>query len=144
MKVPPWVRIGLVVTLAVPQLVIGLWAVLAPKQFFTDFPGLDPRLVAAEPPYNAHLTTDAGAGFFATGVALVVAAVWAERRAVLLALITCAAFSLPHLLYHGAHPAAALSRSEDTLNIVLLTMPPALCALFAWAVARPQPTGSAG
>ena len=55
-----WVRLGMVVTLAVPQLVTGLWAVIATRNWFERFPGVDPRLVAAEPPFNAHLATDAG------------------------------------------------------------------------------------
>jgi len=38
-----------------------------------------PRLVAAEPPYNAHLATDAGAGLLASGLVLLVAA-WLSDR----------------------------------------------------------------
>ena len=44
------------------QRAAGLWAVLAPERWYDDFPGFDPRLVSAEPPYNAHLVTDAGPG----------------------------------------------------------------------------------
>jgi len=50
---PRWVRLGVGVTLALPQLVIGFWAVLAPKNWFESFPGFDPRVVASVPPYNA-------------------------------------------------------------------------------------------
>ncbi len=74
-KVKGWVRLGVAVALGVPQVLIGLWALLAPKHWFDNFPGFDPRVVAAEPPYNEHLSRDVGAGFFATGVVLVVAAV---------------------------------------------------------------------
>lgn len=112
-RVPTWVRLGMVVTLAVPQLATGLWAVFAPANWFEKFPGVDPRLVAAEPPFNAHLATDAGAGFLATGVALAVAVAWAQRRAVQLALLTCLAFTLPHALYHGINPAPGLTGSKD-------------------------------
>jgi hypothetical protein len=73
--VATWVRIGLV-ALAVPQAVTGLWAILDPSGWFTEFPGFDPRLVAADPPYNAHLANDTGAGFLATAVALSLAAWW--------------------------------------------------------------------
>jgi len=61
--------------IGVPQVVIGLWALAAPKSWFDSFPGFAPRVVAAEPPYNEHLASDVGAGFLATGVVLVVAAV---------------------------------------------------------------------
>ncbi len=71
-RVSPLVRWGLALALAPAQLVTGLWAVLAPLAWFDDFPGLGPSLIAADPPYNQHLATDAGAGFLATGVALVV------------------------------------------------------------------------
>src|SRR5258708_38801097 len=99
-EVPRWVRLGVAVTLGAPQLVIGLWAVLAPKNWFESFPGFDPRLVAAEPPYNAHLATDAGAGLLATGVVLLVAALWANRAAIQAALLAYVAFTLPHAVYH--------------------------------------------
>lgn len=119
-------------TLAVPQLVIGVWAVLAPRNWFETFPGIDPRLVAAEPPYNAHLATDAGAGFLATGLALAVAALWGQRAAIQIALLAYGAFAVPHLLYHGASPAPGLTGGEDLFNVAVLATGPALAALFAW------------
>jgi hypothetical protein len=53
-EVARWVRLGVAVILAGPQLLIGVWAELAPKSFFESFPGVDPRLVAGGPPYNEH------------------------------------------------------------------------------------------
>lgn len=135
--VPRWVRLGMVVVLAVPQLAIGLWAVLAPASWFESFPGIDPRLVAAEPPFNAHLATDAGAGFLAIGVALAVAAVWGQRRVVQLALATCLAFTVPHTIYHATNPAPGLTAGEDLLNVLVLASSPAWVAVFAWG-ARPR------
>jgi hypothetical protein len=135
-------RLGILATLAAPQLLIGLWAVLAPRNWYETFPGIDPRLVAAEPPFNAHLATDAGAGFLATGIALAVAAVWGHRAAIQIALIAYAAFALPHLVYHAAHPAPLLTNGEDFLNVATLATGPALAALFAWraSVAPTAPT----
>jgi hypothetical protein len=129
--VPRWVRLGLLVTLALPQLVIGSWAVFAPASFFRSFPGFDPRLVAAVPPYNEHLVTDVGAGFLATGAALVAAAAWAHRLAVYTALIAYVAFTLPHVLYHALNPAAALSGVEDAANALTLGSGLILAAAFA-------------
>ena len=139
-QVRGWVRVGLVVALAVPQLVVGLWAVLDPAGWFADFPGVDPRLVAAEPPYNQHLSTDAGAGFLATGVALLAAAAWGRRSGVLVALSALVALAVPHLAYHVGHPSDLLTSGEDALNVVVLTTPLVLAAVFALATTRPAPT----
>lgn len=132
------IRVGILVALAIPQFLIGLWAVVAPRNWFELFPGIDPRLVAAHPPFNEHLATDAGTGFLATGVALIVAALWGHRVAIQMALLTYAIFSAPHLLFHAANPAAALSAGDDLLNVGLLATGPALAALFAWANRTPN------
>src|SRR5262245_53894337 len=125
---------------AVPQLATGLWAVLAPRRWFDDFPGIGPALVGAEPPYNQHLATDAGGAFLATGVALVIAVIWPRRQLVMLALVTYLTFSIPHAIYHAAHEAPGLSGAEDVMNLVLLFSGVALAAALLWgAVSR---TGS--
>ena len=142
-EVARWVRLGVAVILAGPQLVIGLWAALAPQSFFDSFPGFDPRLVAAEPPYNQHLVTDVGAGFLATGLVLLVAAVWAKRTAVLMALLAFVAFTVPHVAYHVTHPADAMSTFENALNAGSLATGLVWSAVFAWALrARPADVGS--
>lgn len=130
--VPRWVRLGTAVTLGGPQLVIGLWAVLAPHNWFTSFPGFDPRLVAAEPPYNEHLVSDAGAGFLATGVVLLMAAIWGNRAALRTALLAFVVFTAPHVLYHAVHPADALSASENIVNTGTLAVSLVLAIVFAW------------
>lgn len=126
-----WVRLGLV-ALAVPQAFTGLWAILDPPGWFDDFPGFDPRLVAATPPYNEHLATDAGAGFLATAVALVLAAWWGERRVVLLALATYLSFAVPHLAYHVVNPAPGLSDAEDLRNVATLVIAVVLALVLGW------------
>lgn len=132
-----WVRLGVAVTLAAPQLVIGLWAVTAPANWFGTFPGFDPRLVAAEPPYNEHLATDAGAGFVATGVVLLVAAIWGNRASVSTALLAYAVFTVPHVLYHATNPADALTGFEDLANVLALGSGLILAGAFAWGL-RPR------
>ena len=86
------------------------------EELVESFPGFDPRLVAAEPPYNEHLVTDVGAGFLATGVVLLVAAVWANRAAIGIALLAFVAFTLPHVVYHATNPsdASPASRTRST------------------------------
>jgi hypothetical protein len=131
-EVPRWVRLGVAVSLGVPQLVVGLWAVLAPKNWFESFPGFDPRLVAAEPPYNEHLATDAGEGVLASGIVLLEAALWATRAAIQAALLAYVGFTLPHVVYHAFHPADALTGFENVLNAVTLGSGLVLAAVFAW------------
>lgn len=101
--VPGWVRIGLV-----------------PEGWYDKVPGWDPRLAAAEPPFNAHLATDAGAGLLASGVALLVAAWLADRRSVQLASVSFRAFAVPHTAYHAMNPAPRLSSAEDAQNVATL------------------------
>ncbi|MEX2294465.1 MAG: hypothetical protein WD691_11810 [Acidimicrobiales bacterium] len=118
-RVRPWVRIGLI-AIGVPNALAGLWAVIAPQSWFDNFPGWAPRLVAAEPPYNAHLATDAGAGLLASGLVLLVAAWFADRRSTQLAVVTFSAFAIPHTAYHVLNPAPGLTSGEDLQNAGLL------------------------
>ena len=131
-RAPNWVRLGVAVTLATPQLLIGMWAVTAPGNWFRNFPGFDPRLVAAEPPYNHHLASDAG--FLATGVVLLVAAIWGNRASMSTALLAYAAFTLPHVLHHATNPADALTGLEDVANVLALGSGLILAGLFAWGL----------
>jgi hypothetical protein len=126
-----WVRLGIVAALAMPQLIIGVWAVLAPRNWFESFPGIDPRLIAAEPPFNAHLATDTGAGFLAMGIALTVAALWGRRSGIGVALIAYVSFTTPHVLYHALNSAPGLSGVENVLNVALLASGLVWAAVFA-------------
>jgi hypothetical protein len=135
-RVPTWVRIGLF-ALAVPNVLAGLWAIVAPEDWYDRFPGWDPRLVAAEPPYNAHLAADAGAGLLASGVVLLVAAWLGDPRSVRLGLVAFAAFAVPHALYHAANPAPGLSSAEDARNVATLVFVVA-AAVVLFVAARPR------
>lgn len=136
-RAPYWIRVGVAATLALPQLVIGVWAVVAPANWFRNFPGFAPRLVAAEPPYNHHLASDAGAGFLATGLVLLFAAIWATRASMLTALAAYAAFTTLHVWYHMAHPADLLTGAEDLANVVGIGSGLILAGMFAWGL-RPR------
>lgn len=134
--VAPWMRIVLVAGLGVPQLITGLWAVFDPSGWFENYPGLGPALVAAEPPYNAHLATDAGAGFLATGVLLIAAAWWGQRGGVLLALATYGAFALPHFVYHLRADVPDLGTGEQVWGALLLAVGLALASAVTVAAFR--------
>jgi hypothetical protein len=129
-----WLRPGLV-ALGLPQLVTGAWAVISPAGWYESFPGFGPALVAADGPYNAHLAADAGAGFLATGLVLLLAAA-GEPRAVRLALVGYVAFAMPHALYHVGHPSPGLSDAQNLLNAIVLAVAVAMALLLLWATEK--------
>jgi AhpD family alkylhydroperoxidase len=98
-RMPGVLRAGLLI-LGLPQLAIGLWALISPRGWFDSFPGAGEHWLGAYGAYNAHLATDVGAGFVAIGVVMILAAVWLERRAVQVALVGYLAYDLPHFIYH--------------------------------------------
>lgn len=138
-RVKTWVRVGMAV-LAVPQLGIGLWAMLAPHSWYQSFPGVEPHLISADPPYNVHLATDAGIGFFCTGVGLLVAAAWGRRSGVWVALVTFLAFALPHALYHAGHKAPGLSDADDVREVLFLFFGVVFGGVLAWGASSRDPS----
>lgn len=95
---PGVLRAGLI-ALGALQTVNGLYALLAPRSFFDDFP-FGRGWVAALPEYSEHLVRDVGGLFLGTGVLLLAAAWFLERRLVAVALLSFLAFSLPHTIFH--------------------------------------------
>ena len=137
--VPGWVRLGVVLVLAVPQLLVGVWALVATANWYENFPGVGPDLVAAIPPFNEHLAADAGGGFFATGVGLLLAGIWPRRDLVLLALAVFLAFALPHTLYHSINEAPGLQGAEEIVNAASLWFQVVAAAVLAWGAWRAVP-----
>jgi hypothetical protein len=91
---------GGLLTLAVTQGPIGLWALVAPKSFYEDFPLGRGGWVSTLGPYNEHMTIDFGALTLALVTVLVAAAVTLERRLVMAAAGAYLVWSLPHFVYH--------------------------------------------
>jgi len=60
--------------------------------------------VSTQGPFNQHLASDAGGGFLAVGVVLLLAAVWMARPAIILALVASLVHDLPHFVFHLAIP----------------------------------------
>lgn len=136
-RVPNWVRL-VMVAVGAPVVVAGLWAVVAPQGWFDAFPGFDPRLVAAEPPFNQHLATDAGAGLLASGVVLWLGAWLADPRSVQLAAVAHAVFAIPHAGYHVFNPAPGLTGAEDLQNAATLVFAAAAAVVIFVAARRTE------
>lgn len=109
------------IAMALPQALVGVWAVLSPRGWYDNFPGIGPALAAAEPPFNAHLVTDAGAGFLATGGLLLGASLFGGPVEIRTAAAGYLLFCVPHLAYHAGRPSPLLPGANDALNVVLLT-----------------------
>lgn len=93
-----WVRIGLAL-LATPTLITGLWAILAPASWYTDYGhGVAPPSAFGH--YNEHFVQDLGSGYVGIGAVLLLAVLWPRREAVQIALIGFVVFSAPHLVVH--------------------------------------------
>jgi hypothetical protein len=93
----------LLVLMAVSSGFIGLWALLAPKSFYDDFPGAGRHWVSADGPYNEHLVRDVGGLNLALTIVAVIAAIVLGRVMVRTAAVASLAFAIPHLAYHSAH-----------------------------------------
>jgi hypothetical protein len=103
--------------LALLDIGTGLWAVLAPADWYANFPGLGRHWVVSTGPLNVHLVTDAGVGFLAIGAALLVAALWMARPAILTALAAVLAQGVPHFIFHVSHPDSALGAVDVVLGV---------------------------
>jgi hypothetical protein len=98
-RLPPMpYRYGLLV-IAFAQLGATLQALLAPRSFYDDFP-LGRGWVQAYPAYNDHLIYDYGAYTLGALVALVIAAIWLDRRVVQLAAASWLVSATIHLVNH--------------------------------------------
>jgi hypothetical protein len=92
--------LGLVLFGAYP----GAWAVVAPRSFYDDFPGvLRSGWVAVDGPFNEHLVRDVGAMFLALALLAAAAAVTGDRRTAGLAGAAWLLFSALHAGYHLVH-----------------------------------------
>ena len=90
-------RIGLGL-LALLELILGLWTSLFPRSFYDLVP-----TVNLSPPFSEHLFRDLGGASLGIAVVLIAAVIWPETRLVIIALLACTAFTLPHFVFHVGH-----------------------------------------
>ena len=128
----PLLRPGLALLAAV-EVVLGLWTLLFPASFYTDVPTVD-----LTPPFSEHLFRDFGGATLGLAVVLIAAAVWTERRLVVVALLAYLAFSAPHLVFHLGHLDGASGSAATALVVVLAASVMLPLALLVVALRRPS------
>jgi hypothetical protein len=126
--------------LAALEVVLGLWTLLFPASFYADVPTID-----LTPPFSEHLFRDFGAATLGLAVILTVAALWPERRLVVVALLAHLAFSTPHLVFHLGHLHGAGGPAVPVLAGLLIgsvALPLALLVVVLRARGQPEPAHS--
>jgi hypothetical protein len=82
-------------------LLVGLWALAAPRSFYDDFPGAGRVWIAVDGPFNEHLVRDVGALNLALALVAAIALVTGSDLVARTAGAAWLVFGLPHLLYHA-------------------------------------------
>ena len=94
---------ALLAALAASAAYPGVWATVAPRSFFADFPGAGRHWTAGLPAYSEHLVTDVGAFYLAFALLLGWAAARPSRELVVPVCTAFALFSAIHLAWHSAN-----------------------------------------
>jgi hypothetical protein len=134
-----WVlRVGLAF-LAAPAVLVGMWAALAPRGFYDDFPGLGQIWIAPDGPFNEHLVRDVGALNLALAIVTVGAIVTLAAPLVRWVLAAWVVEGLLHVLYHARH--LAPFGTSDQVSIIggLVLVPVLAVALLFVLHSRPAP-----
>jgi hypothetical protein len=109
------------VLLALSAADTGVWATLAPRSWYDMFPGAGHYWVAVLGPYNEYLSRDVGGLYLALLVLSAGAALRpADGYLVRLTAVAWLAFSVPHLIYHLAHP-GMLGGTDKVLSVTGLS-----------------------
>lgn len=132
--------------LALASISIGVWALLAPKSFFDDYPGLGRVWVGVDGPYNEHLVRDVGALNLALSVVLVAAGVTLLRPLVVTAAIACLVWGVPHVVYHifNAGELDAGDAAASIVGLALFAVLPIVLIFVAGALDDGAPDATSG
>lgn len=132
----------LLLALGIPQALIGLWALLAPRSFHGDFPAGGDGWVAVLGPFDEHLVTDVGALFVGLGFLLAFAAVSLRRGTVIAAAVTWLIFAVPHAGWHLAN-LGPYATGDAIANAVVLVWTVIGGVLVLALVRAPRPARAA-
>ena len=101
---------------AAAQAEIGVWGLTGSRSFYDIFPGFGHHWVAPLGFYNEHLVRDYAAAELGFAVLLAGAAIWFERRLVLVAGAAFLAATVPHFAYHLT-TTDHLSATDNTVSL---------------------------
>jgi alkylhydroperoxidase family enzyme len=134
-------RAGLV-SLGIPQLALGIWALVSPSGFYGTFPVVaGQHWLPAYGPYDSHLVTDVGSTFLAIGLLMLFAAWFLERRVVGIALVVYLAYAIPHFIFHLRND-DVLSSGSQVVNGAALGLAALSALALLGLLLRPPPTSS--
>jgi hypothetical protein len=122
-------RVGLVV-LALPALVVGLWAGLTPRSFYDDFPGFGQVWVAPDGPFNEHLVRDVGALNLALAIVTIGALVTLSVALVRWVLVAWIVEGVLHAWYHARHLDPFATADQVSIMAGLVIVPVVAIALL--------------
>lgn len=87
--------------LAVAGAFVGLWAYLAPLNWYNTFPGFGLQWLPVLGPFNEHFAKDVGAFYLGLCVLSIVGLVYLNNRPVIVAVAAAwSVFNILHLIYH--------------------------------------------
>jgi hypothetical protein len=128
------VRAGLI-GLAVPVIVVGGWALLAPRSWYDDFPIGSAHWISALGPYQEHLVRDFGSLYLALGLLLAFCAVVLDRLLIQAVLGVSLVFQVPHLIFHVSNT-APFSTASNVVNLAALAAGIVLTVMLLGMVSR--------
>jgi hypothetical protein len=136
---PRLIRVG-IAALYLLDLVVGAWALFAPRAFYDYFPGGPFRWIKPFGPYSTHLVADVGGAYLMMATLLALAALTAGREMVRVALLAVLVQAAIHLVWHLLHLSmlgdARNAAGLITILVVALTLP----ALLFGRTFRPFPS----
>jgi hypothetical protein len=138
---PRLIRAGIAVLCAL-DLVVGVWALFAPKAFYDYFPGGPFRWIRPFGPYNMHLVADVGGAYLMMAALLALAALTARREVVQVALLAVLVQAAIHLVWHLLHLSMLDAGSASAL-VAVLVVALALPALLLERALRRVPSAPA-
>lgn len=122
MSVNPFMHRVCLAVLTLTSLLVGVWAYLAPVNWYNTFPGLGLRWLPVLGPYNEHFVKDVGAMYLAMAALSVMAFRYVTNQALMrTAALALSIFNILHLTYHVTmlHMYGPL---DATLNMTALAL----------------------
>jgi len=135
-------RVGLLI-LAFQGLSSGVWATVAPRSFFDDFPGLGLSWIAPDGPFNEHFVRDYGALNLALGIVALAAAIWLTRGLVIAAAVSWIVYSIPHIAYHALN-GDPYDTSDHVAIVGSLLFGPLVAIVVLWSMRGVEEPAASG